>query len=107
MKYPQAYASVAQVPVKNKDIASAKDTRLNYTTLLMGDLVTQLKELETILTDADNLLKSKIDNYETAELGKVEKQKVITLTIKGYDASKIEELKMKAISLGLRAEVKM
>ncbi len=84
-----------------------KDARIQINALLLGQFNEQLKTIEGMLDEADKSLKAKIDAYNEETKGpQATKPKVMTLTVKGYDAKAIEKVKKLALSLGLQAEVK-
>ena len=81
--------------------------RIHINALLLGTFNEQLKTIETKLDSADKEIKTKVDTYNTEVKGKLDnKPKVITLTVKGYDAKAIEKVKALAVKCGLSAEVK-
>lgn len=90
---------------KHKDVIT--QARIHINALLLGQFNEQLKTIETLLDATDKALKAKVDAYNTDVKGKVDlKPKVITLTVKGYDAKAINKVKDLAVKLGLNAEVK-
>ena len=89
---------------KKKDaIAQA---RLHINALLLGDFNAQLKEIESMLDEADKTLKAKVDTYNEEIKGKDNKPKVITLVVKAFDMKVIDKVKAFAIKNGCTAEVK-
>ena len=98
------------VKATRTDIRKKKDAitqaRLHINALLLGEFNAQLKEIETMLDEADKTLKAKVDTYNEEVKGKDNKPKVITLVVKGYDAKAIEKVKALALKSGLTAEVK-
>ena len=90
---------------KHKDAIT--QARISINALLLGDFNTQLKNIETILDNADKDIKARVDEYNLAKKGNdTGKPKVISLVVKGYDAKAIEKVKAQALKLGLSAEVK-
>jgi predicted DNA-binding protein YlxM (UPF0122 family) len=92
------------------DIRKRKDmitqARLQINALLLGKFNEQLKEIETMLDNADKVLKGKVDKYATEVKGKENKPKVITLVCKGYNEKEIQKVREFALKHGLTAEVK-
>lgn len=103
-------ADYKDVKATRTDIRKKKETvstaRKQIKEMLVGTFENQLKEIETMLGDADAVLKEKVDAYETEVKNKIAKQKIITLTIKGYDLKKVEKVKEYAIKQGLEAAIK-
>lgn len=98
------------VKTTRTDIRKKKDAitqaRLHINALLLGDFNAQLKEIETMLDEADKTLKGKVDAYNEEMKGKDNKPRVITLTCKGFNAKAIEKVREYALKQGLTAEVK-
>lgn len=98
------------VKATRTDIRKKKDAitqaRLHINALLLGEFNTQLKEIETMLDEADKQLKAKVDVYNEQVKGKDNKPKVITLVVKGFDGKAIEKIKTFALKNGCTAEVK-
>lgn len=98
------------VKVTRTDIRKKKDAitqaRLHINALLLGDFNAELKEIETMLDEADKKLKAKVDTYNEEIKGKDNKPKVITLVVKAFDMKAIDKVKAFAIKNGCTAEVK-
>lgn len=92
------------------DIRKKKDAitqaRLHINALLLGDFNSQLKEIETMLDEADKTLKGKVDAYNEEVKGKDIKPKVVTLVVKSYDPKTIDKVREFALKHGCLAEVK-
>lgn len=103
-------ADFKEIKATRTNIRKKKETistaRKQIKEMLVGTFEAQLKELETLLGDADLKLKEKVDTWEAENKNKVAAPKVITLTIKGYDLKKIEKIKESAIKQGLEAVIK-
>lgn len=103
--------SLAVAKKTRTDIRKKKDAiteaRLNINALLLGEFNAQLKEIEGMLNEADDCLKTKINTYTLTTRGNVNGRiPLTTLVVKGYDAKAIEKVKALALKLGLSAEVK-
>lgn len=98
------------VKATRTDIRKKKDAitqaRLHINALLLGDFNAELKEIETMLDEADKKLKAKVDTYNEEIKGKDNKPKVITLVVKAFDMKAIDKVKAFAIKNGCTAEVK-
>ena len=98
------------VKATRTDIRKKKDAitqaRLHINALLLGEFNAQLKEIETMLDEADKTLKAKVDTYNEEIKGKENKPKVITLVVKAFDMKSIEKVKAFALKNGCTAEVK-
>lgn len=98
------------VKLTRTDIHKKKDAitqaRLHINALLLGEFNEQLKEIESMLDDADKTLKGKVDTYSEIVKGKDNKPKVITLVCKGFDMKAVEKVKEFALKHGMTAEVK-
>lgn len=98
------------VKATRTDIRKKKDAitqaRLHINALLLGDFNAQLKEIETMLDEADKTLKAKVDTYNEEIKGKDNKPKVITLVVKAFDMKLIDKVKAFALKNGCTAEVK-
>lgn len=98
------------VKMTRTDIRKKKDAitqaRLHINALLLGEFNSQLKEIETMLDEADKELKAKVDVYNEQVKGKDNKPKVITLVVKGFDVKAIDKIKAFALKNGCTAEVK-
>ena len=92
------------------DIRKKKDTvataRKQIKEMLVGTFENQLKEIETMLGDADTVLKEKVDAWERENKNKVASPSKITLTVKGYDMKKIEKVRDFALKQGLEVAIK-
>lgn len=92
------------------DIRKKKDTvataRKQIKEMLVGTFENQLKEIETMLGDADTVLKEKVDAWERENKNKVASPAKITLTVKGYDMKKIEKVRDFALKQGLEVAIK-
>ena len=82
-----------------------KNARINVTKMLTGTFEEQLKEIEKMLTSADNTLREKVTVYEAEHKSKIAKPKKITLVVKSYDMKLIEKVKAYAIKNGLEANI--
>ena len=89
--------SRTEIRKKNNEIATL---RKDLNEIVMGNFNEQAKQLEQELKDADEKLKSKLDTYEN----KLDKPKIITITIKSYDESKIKQIKDLAIKLNMEVK---
>ena len=92
--------------VIRKKIDAIASARKNVNELVLGEFNTQLKELEKMLKEADDLSKEKVHTFDEEVKGKVLKPRIITLTVKNYDSKVIEKVKAYATKLGCAAEVK-
>lgn len=85
-------------------IRSKKDAitraRININNSLLGTFNEQLKELETMLNNADINLKRLKDNYEEEQNNINKKPAKLTLIVKSYDLKTIEKIKTYALKLG-------
>lgn len=102
--------SFKAVKATRTDIRKKKNTitqaRLHINALLLGDFNAQLKEIEDMLNGGDKILKERVDTYNEEIKGKLQKPKVITLIVKGYDEKTINKVRNYAIKQNLQVEVK-
>lgn len=102
--------TLKNVKATRTDIRKKKDAitqaRLHINALLLGEFNAQLKEIETMLDEADKTLKAKVDTYNEEIKGKENKPKVITLVVKAFDMKSIDKVKAFALKNGCTAEVK-
>lgn len=96
-------ATRTNIRKKKETVATA---RKQIKEMLVGTFEAQLKEIETMLGEADTKLKVKVDAWEAENKNKAAAPKIITLTIKGYDLKKIEKIKESAIKQNLEAVIK-
>lgn len=89
-----------------KKLDAIKQARISANQLVMDEFNTPLKEIETMLTEADNKLKEKVDAYNKDVKGKVAKPTVIKLVVTSYDAKAIDAVKAFAVKKGCQVEVK-
>lgn len=89
-----------------KRLDAIKQARISANQLIMSEFNEPLKQIEAMLTEADNKLKEKVDAYAKAEKGKVDKPKVITLLCKSLDMKVIDKVKAFAVKCGCSVEVK-
>lgn len=83
-----------------------KDARIQINEMLLGDFNAQLKELETLLKNADEKLKGMKDEFDKNSKNTIAKPTVIKLVVKSYDAKVIEKIKAAALKAGCEVEVK-
>lgn len=103
-------ADFKDVKATRTDIRKKKETvataRKQIKEMLVGTFENQLKEIESMLGDADAKLKEKVDVWEKENKNKVVKPSVITLNVKGYDMKKIEKVRDFALKQGLEVAIK-
>lgn len=103
VEFKDVKATRTDIRKKKEAITQA---RININALLLGEFNEQLKEVESMLDNADKALKAKVDTYNEVVKGKDNKPKVITLIVKSYDEKAIEKVKACALASGCTAEVK-
>lgn len=84
-----------EIRKKKEAIASA---RIALNKAVVGTLNEQLRSIEAILTDADGVLKSKVDEWKAKDEKSIE---IYSVTISSLDKEKIEKIKKYAKRLGL------
>jgi len=92
--------------VIRKKIDAISSARKNVNELVLGEFNAQLKELEKMLKEADDISKEKVHVFDEEVKGKVSKPKVITLTVKSLDMKAIEKVKAFALKSGCQADIK-
>ena len=88
-----------------KKIDTISNARKQIKKMLVGEFEKQLKELETMLGDADDKLTERVSAWEIESTNKVARPHKITLAVKGYDMKKIEKVEEFAKKQGLEAKI--